>query len=117
MHWRFAKRFVSAALFTTVNAVVDVSRGDANTSSLSDGGGFAFASAHPASQARQPTHRVVSTSIPAPSAPPSPAAPPAVAAADPAAAAPAPTAATFMNPLRPIFIFDSPCFPVRRGRR
>ncbi len=51
---------------TTVKAVSLVSRRVASTSSPGGSGSW-FASAQAASQARQPTHRVVSTSIPAPS--------------------------------------------------
>src|SRR6266540_2536680 len=81
------------------DAVGAVSRLGSNTSP-SGGGGLPFASAHAASQPRQPTQRVVSTSTPGPSAAPSaPSAAAAFAAAEPAAAAPAPAAAILKNPL------------------
>src|SRR5512145_1556151 len=101
MHCFFAKRpATSGILFTTVKAVSDVSRRFSKTASSAAGGGLRFASEHAASQARQPTQRVVSTSTPG--EPACASAPPAAdAPAAPAAATPAPTAVTLKNPLRP----------------
>src|SRR5512138_2795058 len=107
MHCFLAKRWTPGAFsvrFTTVKAVSLVSRRVASASSPG-GGGFPFASAQAASQARQPTHRVVSTRTPGESV-----APPGAstdACAVPAAATPAPIAATSRKPLLVIFMCDS----------
>src|SRR5689334_9646107 len=112
MHCFFANRLSTPSTrFTTVNWNSVVSRRLLSTSSPSAGGGLPLASAHAASHPRQPTHRVVSTSMPGESLDTGSvlaAAPAPDATAAPAAHVPAPTPTTFKNPLRPSFMSVSP---------
>src|SRR5574340_1197678 len=118
MHCFLAKRSTPGAFsvrFTTVKTCSATSRRWPNTASPSSGGGRWLASLQAASQARQPTHSVVSTSTPGPSS--TCADPEGDAAAAAAPAVPAVTAAILKNPLRPIFMWSPRYGALGAGRQ
>src|SRR5512145_1988810 len=107
MHWRFTNRSTPGSFskrLTTVKTCCSVSRVCSNTFSPSAGGGSSLASAHAASQPRQPTQRVVSTRTPGPSRTPCPSA---ARASVVRRLAPAVAPAILKNPLRVTFMAGS----------